>query len=77
MHGRISNTQTSLISHEAWRDEEGCALQVRSEVREGRVFGINSVLRRRISARLDESRIRMGDTVKNEGFEPEPLAFGE
>ncbi len=73
LHGRVSNTPALAVSHEARWDEEGCVLEVRGEVREGRVFGANLVLRRTISARVGESRIRIEDTVENEGFEPEPL----
>lgn len=73
LHGRISNTPASGVSHEARWDEEGCVLEARGEVRESRVFGANLVLRRRISARVGQSRIRIEDTVENEGFEPEPL----
>jgi Domain of unknown function (DUF4432) len=72
-HGHISNTPALRVSHEARWDEEGCALEVRGEVREGRVFGANLVLRRTISARAGESRIRIEDIVENQGFEPQPL----
>jgi hypothetical protein len=73
LHGRISNTPASRVSHQARWDEEGCVLEVRGEVREARVFGANLVLRRAISARVGESRIRIEDTVENEGFDPAPL----
>ena len=72
-HGRISNIPASRVSHEARWDEEGCALEARGEVCEARVFGANLVLRRTISARVGESRIRIEDAVENEGFEPQPL----
>jgi uncharacterized protein DUF4432 len=73
LHGRISNAPASKVSHEARWDEGGCVLEARGEVRESRVFGANLILRRRISARVGESRIRIEDTVENEGFDPEPL----
>jgi hypothetical protein len=73
LHGRISNTPASRVSHDARWDEEGCVLEARGEVHEGRVFGPNLVLRRKISARVGESRIWIEDTVENEGFDPAPL----
>ena len=73
LHGRVSNTPASAVSHEARWDEKGCVLEARGEIREGRVFGANLVMRRSISARVGESRIRMENIVENEGFEPEPL----
>jgi hypothetical protein len=73
LHGRISNTPASRVSYEARWDEEGCVLEARGEVHEGQVFGANLVLRRTISARVGESRIRIEDTVENEGFDPAPL----
>jgi hypothetical protein len=73
LHGRISNTPASSVSHQARWDEGGCVLEVRGEIREGRVFGANLVLRRSISAHVGEPRIRIEDTVENEGFDPQPL----
>jgi hypothetical protein len=73
LHGRISNIPASRVSHEAQWDEAGCVLEARGEVREAQVFGVNLVLRRKISARVGEPRIRIEDTVENEGFDPAPL----
>ncbi len=73
LHGRISNTPASRVSHQARWDEEGCVLEVRGEVREARVFGANLVLRRTISTRVGESKVTIEDTVENEGFDPAPL----
>ena len=73
LHGRISNTPASNVSHEVRWDERGFVLEARGEVRESRVFGANLVLRRTICTRLGQSRISIEDSVENEGFEPEPL----
>jgi galactose mutarotase-like enzyme len=73
LHGRVSNTPASNVSREERWDEEGCVLLARGEVRESRVFGPNLALRRTVSARLGESRLRVEDEVENEGFRPEPL----
>jgi hypothetical protein len=37
------------------------------------VFGADLVLTRTISARVGEPRVRIEDTVRNEGYRPEPL----
>jgi len=73
LHGRISNTPASNVSHETGWDGEGCIIKVRGEVRESRVFGGDLVLRRGISVRAGEPRIFIEDTVTNEGFDPQPL----
>jgi hypothetical protein len=73
LHGRISNTPATLLAREVWCDGENCFLEARAEVRESRVFGADLVLRRTISARVGEPRVRIEDTVQNEGFRTEPL----
>jgi hypothetical protein len=73
LHGRISNTPAALLSREALWDGENCLLEARAEVRESKVFGADLVLRRTISARVGEPRVRIEDTVQNDGFRTEPL----
>ncbi len=73
LHGRISNTPASNVSHAVRWDAEGCELEARGEVRESRTFGPNLVLRRTVSARVGESTVLIEDAVENEGFRPEPL----
>ena len=73
LHGRASNTPASNVSREVRWDETGCELLARGEIRESRVFGPNLALRRKISARLGEPKLRIEDEVENEGFGPEPL----
>lgn len=73
LHGRASNIPASRVSYDTFWDDEGCVLEVRGQIREASVFGPNLVLRRRIFARVGESRVRIEDQVENEGFDPEPL----
>jgi hypothetical protein len=73
LHGRASHIPASGVSHDAFWDAEGGVLEARGQIRESRVFGPNLVLRRRVSARVGESRVRIEDEVENEGFEPEPI----
>jgi hypothetical protein len=73
LHGRASNTPASNVSHGVRQDGDGVVLEARGEVREASVFGPNLVLRRTISVRLGEARVRVEDVVENEGHAPEPL----
>jgi Domain of unknown function (DUF4432) len=73
LHGRISNTPATLLAREVRWEGENCLLQARAEVRESKVFGADLVLTRTISARIGEPRVRIEDTVRNEGYRPEPL----
>jgi len=73
LHGRISNTPAALLAREVRWEGEDCLLQARAEVRESKVFGADLVLTRTISARIGEPRVRIEDTVRNEGYRPEPL----
>jgi len=73
LHGRASHIPATKVSYDAFWDEEGCVLVASGQIRESSVFGPNLVLRRRIMARVGESRIRIEDHIENEGFDPEPL----
>jgi len=73
LHGRASHIPATRVSHDAYWDEEGCVLEASGQIRESSVFGPNLMLRRRIMARVGESRIRIEDRIENEGFDPEPL----
>jgi hypothetical protein len=73
LHGRISNTPAESVCHDReWRGES-LAMWARGKVREARVFGENVLLTRTISAWGGESRIRIEDEIRNEGFERAPL----
>jgi hypothetical protein len=73
LHGRISNTPATVLAREVRWDGENCLLQARAEVRESKVFGADLVLRRTVSARVGEACVWIEDTVRNEGYAPEPL----
>jgi galactose mutarotase-like enzyme len=73
LHGRASHIPATRVSYDTLWDEEGCVLQASGQIRESRVFGPNLVLRRRIRARLGESRVKIEDEIENEGFDAEPL----
>jgi len=72
LHGRISNLPAQAVSYTTqWRGDE-YVLEIMGEVRQTRVFGENLVLRRRISTALGSNKLRIDDTITNEGFEPYP-----
>jgi hypothetical protein len=73
LHGRASHIPATRVSYDTFWDEEACVLEASGQIRESSVFGPNLVLRRRITARVGESRLRIEDHISNEGFEPEPL----
>ena len=75
LHGRVSNLPARLLGYgERWEDDE-CVLWAEGEVRQSAVFGENLVLRRRVEARVGESRLRVHDRVENAGFVPTPHMY--
>jgi hypothetical protein len=71
-HGRISSQPAREVSYHAGWVDEAYRLEVGGEVRQTKVFGENITLRRRISTSLGSNKIRLEDTVTNEGFSPQP-----
>jgi galactose mutarotase-like enzyme len=72
LHGRISNLPAQAVGYStAWRGDD-YVLEITGEVRQTRVFGENLVLRRCISTALGSNKLRIEDTIANEGFEPYP-----
>lgn len=72
LHGRISNTPASQVSYRTFWAGEDYQLEISAETRQASLFGENLVLRRRISTFLGSNRIRIEDSVANEGFDPSP-----
>lgn len=68
LHGRISNTPARMVNHSAAWVEDEYRLEISAEIRQARIFGENLVMRRRISTTLGSNRIRIEDTITNEGF---------
>jgi hypothetical protein len=72
LHGRVSNRPARLTGYgERW-DEDGCTLYAEGEVVQAAVFGEQLLLRRRVEARVGESRISIRDEVVNVGHDPTP-----
>jgi hypothetical protein len=71
-HGRASSLPAKAVSYQAcWKDDT-YRLEISGEMRQTRVYGENLVLRRRIGTALGSNKIRIEDTVTNEGFSPHP-----
>jgi hypothetical protein len=72
LHGRISNRPARLTGYgERWEGDE-CVLYAEGEVLQAAVFGEQLLLRRRIEARVGESRLFVHDEVVNVGHDRTP-----
>ena len=75
LHGRVSNRPGRLVGYgERWQGDE-CLLWAEGEVLQAAVFGEHLLLRRRIEARLGESRLRIHDEVENVGYDQTPHMY--
>ena len=72
LHGRISNRPARLTGYgERWEGDD-CTLFAEGETQVATVFGEMLVLRRRVEARVGESRLRVHDVVENVGHDLTP-----
>jgi hypothetical protein len=72
LHGRVSNRPARLTAYgEEWNGDE-CLLYAEGEVVQASVFGEQLLLRRRVEAKVGESRLRITDEVVNIGHDPTP-----
>src|SRR5256885_13758099 len=75
LHGRISNRPARLAGYgERWQGDD-CVLFAEGEVLQAAVFGEQLLLRRRIEARVGESRLQIHDEVENVGHDMTPHMF--
>ena len=75
LHGRVSNRPARLVGYgERWQRDE-CVLWAEGEVLQAAVFGERLLLRRRIEARLGESRLTIHDEVENVGHDQTPHMY--
>jgi hypothetical protein len=72
LHGRISNRPARLVGYgERW-DGDSCTLYGEAEVLQAAVFGEQLLLRRRVEARVGESRLSIRDEIVNVGHDRTP-----
>lgn len=75
LHGRVSSLPARLLGYgERWEGDV-CVLYAEGEVTQATALGEHLVLRRRIEARVGESRLFIHDEVHNAGFHPTPHMF--
>jgi len=75
LHGRIANTPAEKVSVTAdWEGDE-YVMRVSGIMRESAVFGENLVLKRTVTAKLFDDFFTVEDTLINEGFRDEKIAF--
>ena len=68
LHGRVGGLPARLVGYgERWEGDE-CVLWAEGEVLQSEVFGAQLLLRRRVEARVGESRFRIIDQVENVGY---------
>ena len=72
LHGRVSAIPARLAGYGSYWEGDDCVLYAEGEVTQAAVFGEQLVLRRRIEARVGESRLRIHDEVDNVGFDRTP-----
>jgi hypothetical protein len=70
LHGRVGGLPARLVGYgERWEGDE-CVLWAEGEVLQSAIFGEHLTLRRRIEARVGESRFTIRDEVENTGHHP-------
>ncbi|MCL4499314.1 MAG: aldose 1-epimerase family protein [Chloroflexi bacterium] len=67
LHGRISSTPASNLWVDGKWDGDEYTMWAAGKMRESRLFGENMLLERKISAVLGQNKLRIDDTVTNEG----------
>jgi hypothetical protein len=72
LHGRISSRPARLVGYGDRWDGDQCVLWAEGEVVQAAVFGESLVLRRRLEARIGESRLTISDEVINTGYATTP-----
>ena len=73
LHGRASYTPATHVAYGGeWQGDE-YEMYATGQLREAAANGENLLLRRRITARLGESRLLLEDVVSNEGYRATPL----
>jgi hypothetical protein len=75
LHGRIGGLPARLAGYGARWDGDECVLWAEGEVLQSAVFGEQLVLRRRIEAKVGESRFTIHDEVENAGHTPASHMF--
>ena len=73
LHGRLSNLAAQQLKWGTEWQNDRYVLWAEGTLRETSVFGVNLVMKRRVSTSLDEAKMWIEDRIENHGFEPAPL----
>lgn len=73
MHGRISNTPGEEICAQTEWIGGVPVLTISGKMREATLFGENLILKRKITCKYGESKIKIENTLENRGFKKEAL----
>lgn len=74
-HGRIRNIPAQKVGMDAFFDGEDYKIRVTGEMRQGKIFGENLVMRRTVETVYGTNEITVRDEIENQSFVPEPLCF--
>ncbi len=73
LHGRASHLPARNVSHEELWDGDELVLRLSGETRESHLFGPDVRMRRTITARASEAKLRVEDEFTNTGFSASPF----
>ena len=75
LHGRISNLPARDVTTSVVEDAGGLAVVVTGTIRETTVYGVDLVLNRRLTFRVDNPVIEIEDEVENRGYAEASVAL--
>ena len=74
IHDRIAYIPArDVASQTLWHDNENCEFRLSGLMRQTRLFGANLELRRTLSVKLGENRLRLRDEIRNAGYQAAPF----
>lgn len=68
LHGRISNTPAENVKYQRGLSNDKPAVSIEGTMREGRIFGENLTLHRKLDFVYEQDEIVLTDTITNHGF---------
>ena len=73
VHGRIGTAPARNVQWDTEWHGDDCNFWAQGRMQEGRFFGSNLTLTRRISTSLGSNRLQIRDVIRNNAFEPAPM----
>lgn len=75
LHGRISNTPAENVKYERGINNENPTITLEGTMREGRIFGENLTLHRKLEFGYEDDSISITDSITNHGFGDKQFVF--